>query len=116
MFLILKSKLSLSVAVLIIPFFLSKLSADYMQVDFTLITVSLLYCRCPPTLLKLKTTKGADGISLRIIQTIAAHDYTTFGMCLLQDENGEEVELIKKNHIQDMVVLEVSHRLSSKNG
>ena len=45
--------------------------------------------------------KGADDKPLRIIQTIAAHDYTTFGMYLLQDENGEEVELIKKNHIQD---------------
>ena len=28
-----------------------------------------------------------------------AHDYTTFGMCLLQDENGEEVALIEKDHI-----------------
>ena len=55
----------------------------------------------PPTLLELKTMKGADDKPLRIVQTIAAHDYTTFGMCLLQDENGEEVKLIKKNHIQD---------------
>ena len=45
--------------------------------------------------------KGADGKRLRIIQTIAAHDYTTFGMCLLQDENGIAVGLLKKNHIQD---------------
>ena len=51
-----------------------------------------------PTLLKLKTMKGADGKPLKIVQTIAAHDYTTFGMCLLQDENGEEVDLIEKNH------------------
>ena len=43
--------------------------------------------------------KGADGKSLKIIQTIAAHDFITFGMCLLQDENGEEVDLIEKNHI-----------------
>ena len=50
-------------------------------------------------LLKLKTTKGADGKPLKIVQKIAAHDYTTFGMCLLQDENGEEVALIEKNHI-----------------
>ena len=54
-----------------------------------------------PTLLKLKTMKGADGKPLKIVQTIAAHDYTTFGMCLLQDENGEEVVLLKKNHIHD---------------
>ena len=45
--------------------------------------------------------KGADGKPLKIIQKIAAHDYTTFGMCLLQDENGDEVDLLKKNHIND---------------
>ena len=43
--------------------------------------------------------KGADGKPLKIVQTIAAHDYATFGMCLLQDENGEEVDLIEKDHI-----------------
>ena len=59
-----------------------------------------IYCvAAPPTLLKLKIMKGADGKSLKIIQTIAAHDFITFGMCLLQDENGEEVDLIEKNHI-----------------
>ena len=54
-----------------------------------------------PTLLKLKTMKRADGKPLKIVQTVAAHDYATFGMCLLQDENGEEVALLKKNHIHD---------------
>ena len=54
-----------------------------------------------PTVLKLKRMKGADSEPLKIIQKIAAHDYTTFGMCLLQDENGEEVDLLKKNHIHD---------------
>ena len=53
------------------------------------------------TLLNLKTMKGADGKPLKIVHKIAAHDYTTFGMCLLQDENGEEVELLKKKHIYD---------------
>ena len=43
--------------------------------------------------------KGADGKPLNVVQKIAAHDYTTFGMHLLQDENGEEVDLIEKNHI-----------------
>ena len=52
-----------------------------------------------PTLLELKTMKGADGKPLRIVQTIAAGDYMTFGMCLLQDENGDEVELIEKDYI-----------------
>ena len=51
-----------------------------------------------PTLLKLKTMKGADGKPLKIVQKIAAHDYTTFGMYLLQDENGEEVDIIEKDH------------------
>ena len=45
--------------------------------------------------------KGADGKPLKIIQTIAAHDYKTFGMCLLQDENGIAVGLLKKEHVQD---------------
>ena len=37
-----------------------------------------------PTLLKLKTMKGADGKPLKIVQKpIPVHDYTTFGMCLL---------------------------------
>ena len=39
--------------------------------------------------------KGADGEPLKIVQKIAAHDYTTFGMYLLQDENGEEVDVIE---------------------
>ena len=43
--------------------------------------------------------KGADEKPLKIVQKIAAHDYTTFGMCLLQDENGEEVALIEKDHL-----------------
>ena len=51
------------------------------------------------TVLKLKRMKGADGEPLKIIQKIAAHDYTTFGMYLLQDENGEEVALIEKDHL-----------------
>ena len=51
-----------------------------------------------PTLLKLKTMKGADGNPLNIIPRIAAGDYTTFGMCLLQDENGVGVGLIEKTH------------------
>ena len=43
--------------------------------------------------------EGADGKPLKIVQKIAGHDYTTFGMCLLQDENGVEVALIEKDHI-----------------
>ena len=45
--------------------------------------------------------KGADDKPLKIIATIAACDYTTFGMCLLQDENGLAVALLKRNHIHD---------------
>ena len=43
--------------------------------------------------------KGEDGKPLKIIQTIAAGDYISFGMYLLQDDNGVEVELIEKNNI-----------------
>ena len=43
--------------------------------------------------------KGADGNPLRIIPRIAAGDYKTFGMYLLQDTSGDQVELVKKDHI-----------------
>ena len=52
-----------------------------------------------PTLLKLKTMKGVDHKHLKIIETVAAGDYVTFGMCLLQDENGEQVGLIERDQI-----------------
>ena len=42
--------------------------------------------------------RGENSKPLKIIQTIAAGDYMTFGMYLLQDENGVEVELIEKNN------------------
>ena len=45
--------------------------------------------------------KGADGKPLNIIPRIAAGKYKTFGMCLLQDENGEVVGLLKKTHAHD---------------
>ena len=45
--------------------------------------------------------KGADGKPLKLVQKIASHDYTTFGMCLLQDENGEEFALLKRHHIHN---------------
>ena len=45
--------------------------------------------------------KGADGRSMRVIETIAAGNYKTFGMYLLQDDNGAMVDLLKKNHIHD---------------
>ena len=42
--------------------------------------------------------KGTDGTPLSIIETVAAGDYVTFGMCLLHDENGDEVEIIENDH------------------
>ena len=41
--------------------------------------------------------EGADGKNLRIIPRIAAGDYVMFGMRLLQDKNGDQVELIKRD-------------------
>ena len=38
---------------------------------------------------------------MNVIQRIAAGDYATFGMCLLQDENGAKVSLITKNNRQE---------------
>ena len=51
-----------------------------------------------PTLLKLKMMKGADGKPLKIIEKVSGGDYVTFGMCLLQDENCDKVELIEKDY------------------
>ena len=45
--------------------------------------------------------EGTDGKPLKIIDTVAAGDYVMFGMCLLQDKNGEQVQLIKKDHITE---------------
>ena len=45
--------------------------------------------------------RGENGEPLDIVQKIAAGDYMTFGIYLLQDENGDEVELIKKDHKQN---------------
>ena len=42
--------------------------------------------------------KASDGRN--VIQKIAAGDYETFGMYLLQDENGGKVDLIKENNKQ----------------
>ena len=53
-----------------------------------------------PTLFEIVTMKGTDGNSLNIILTIAAADYMTFGIYLLQDENGVMVDFIERNHRQ----------------
>ena len=53
------------------------------------------------TLVKLKMMKSADGKPLKMIQKVAAGDYMTFGMLLLQDDNGEEVIVVKRDHIHD---------------
>ena len=45
--------------------------------------------------------KGTDGTPLMFIERVAADEYTTFGMHLLQDGNGNKVEVIKKDHSQD---------------
>ena len=42
--------------------------------------------------------KGADGISLCIIEKIAAGKYERFGMHLLQDANLTRVKLLEKNN------------------
>ena len=45
--------------------------------------------------------KGTDGKNLKVIPRIAASNYMMFGMRLLQDENGDQVELVKRDHRQD---------------
>ena len=54
-----------------------------------------------PNVLKIKTMEGDDGKPLNIVQEIAAGDYMTFGMCLLQDENGHEVDILRKDNISE---------------
>ena len=61
--------------------------------------ISISYCAGHadgiPTVLKLKRMKGPDGLG--VIETIAAGDYQTFGMVLLNDENGQRIDLITKD-------------------
>ena len=45
--------------------------------------------------------KGADGKPLKVIETINESNYKTFGIHLLQDANGAQVDLIKKNQISN---------------
>ena len=61
--------------------------------------VHCFYTGPTPTLLELTIMKGADGRPLKIIETVAAGNYMTFGMCLLQDQNGERVGLIERDQI-----------------
>ena len=53
-----------------------------------------------PTILELKKMRGANGEPLKVVERIAAGDFMTFGMYLLQDDNGDEVEVITNNHKQ----------------
>ena len=62
--------------------------------------VNNLYRRCS------YTTEAEDYEKCRwstseMIQKIATGDYMAFGMFLLQDDNGEEVTVIKRDHIHD---------------
>ena len=50
-----------------------------------------------PTLLNLCNLKNRDGKSLNVIERIAAQ-YSTFGIHLLQDDNGVKVNLIERDH------------------
>ena len=44
-----------------------------------------------PEVLKLQKIRGADG--LNVFDTVGANDYKTFGMLLLEDNNGQKVNL-----------------------
>ncbi len=52
-----------------------------------------------PSLLEITNLRDSFNLPVRIIEGIAAGDYSTFGMFLLEDDNGMEVNLITKNHI-----------------
>ena len=60
--------------------------------------------------------KDKNGKALDIIQTIAAGQYTIFGIHLLGDDNGKSVELIKTNHRGAEEVTEIILRQWLDNG
>ena len=70
-----------------------------MCVSGAVLECYIVYIGATPTVLKLKMMKGADGKPLEIVRKIAAHDYITFSMHLLQDENGAMVDLIERYYI-----------------
>ena len=49
-----------------------------------------------PTIARLKDIKNRDG--LNVIDTIAANDYRSFGLRLLEDDNGKKIGLIEKDN------------------
>ena len=59
--------------------------------------ISFVHADAEPTLLKLINMKEPNGTPLRFIERVAAGDYTIFGICLLQDENGYGVDIIKND-------------------
>ena len=65
-----------------------------------------------PTILVLDDMKNKDGTSLHIIDTIAAHSNTKFGLHLLDDCNGNIVSTIKKDKNNDCreVTMEILKR------
>ena len=56
-----------------------------------------MFTESTPTLLNL-TNLEIDGKPFNIIEKIAALDHFKFDINLLQDENGEAVRVIRKNH------------------
>ena len=58
-----------------------------------------LYTGDRPGILKLKKIKAPDGLS--IIESIAAKDFKTFGMYLLNDDNGQKVKMVQKSNVTE---------------
>ena len=50
-----------------------------------------------PTFHQLLSMKGVDGKPLNVIRRITVN-YYTFGVILLQDDNGEKVDVIERDH------------------
>ena len=70
----------------------------------------------PPTLLDLIGMKGADGTPLNIIERVAAGDYMIFGVCLFQDKNGDELEIIENDRRSAKAITQAIIRKWLKNG
>ena len=62
----------------------------------------IFYTGDKPTIYQIENMKGKDGENLNIIGRIASR-YKPFGIQLLQDANGERVEVIRSDHINEGV-------------
>ena len=92
------------------------MNPDFMFLHMCVYVCDFFYTEATPTLLELKKMQGTDGTPLRIIERVAAGDYMIFGVCLLQDKNGDELEIIENDHRSAKAITQAIIRKWLKNG